>query len=133
MEGATDAEATGIARQTAESCGITSMDPEADAPGLALADATGTLTAGGIGAALASGHPYARSLGRFGRMVTDRYRALLAEFGGELGQAHGQFIAAMISGDLAPLETWLDARRGPDSFVRLFRAPSFGAEPDLVR
>ena len=42
MEGATDAEATAIARQAAESCGITSTDPEAGVPGLAFADVTGT-------------------------------------------------------------------------------------------
>jgi hypothetical protein len=133
MEGATDAEATAVARQTAESCGITDMDPEPGASGLALGDATGTLAAGDVHAALSSEHPYARSLGRFGRAVTMRYRALLAELDSEPGEAHGQFIAAMISGDLAPLETWLDARRGPGAFARLFRALSCDAEPDLVR
>jgi hypothetical protein len=39
----------------------------------------------------------------------------------------------MISGDLAPLEAWLDARHGPGSFARMFRAPTSGAEPGLVR
>ena len=102
-------------------------------PGLALADAMGTLTADGIEAALSSGHPYAWSLGRFGRTVTARYRALLAELDGDPGKAHGQFVAAMISGDLAPLETWLDARHGPGAFARLFRASSFDAVPELVR
>jgi hypothetical protein len=62
-----------------------------------------------------------------------RYRELLAELERDPGEAHGQFIAAMISGDLAPLEAWLDTRHGPDSFARLFRAPSFDAEPELVR
>jgi hypothetical protein len=133
MEGATDAEATSVARLTAESCGLRSMDPEPGAPGLALADTTGTLTAGGIAAALASAHPYARSLGRFGRTVTVRYRTLLAELDEDPGEPHGQLVAAMISGDLAPLEAWLDARHGPGSFARLFRAPSFDAEPGLVR
>jgi hypothetical protein len=97
------------------------------------ADATGTLTADRIEAALASGHPYARSVGRFGRTVTLRYRELLAELEGDPGEAHGQFLAAMISGDLAPLEAWLDIRHGRGSFARLFRAPSFDAEPGLVR
>jgi hypothetical protein len=72
MEGATDAEATAIARKAAESCGITSMDPEPAPPGLALADITATLTTGGIEAALSSGHHYTRSLGRFNRTVTAR-------------------------------------------------------------
>jgi hypothetical protein len=47
--------------------------------------------------------------------------------------AHSQIVAAMISGDLAPLEAWLDARHGPGSFTRIFRAPTSGAEPGLVR
>jgi hypothetical protein len=133
MEGATDAEAAAVARQTAASCGITSMDSELGVPGLALADATGTLRADGIEAALVSGHPYARSLGRFGRTVSARYRALLAGLDGEPGEAHGQFVAAMISGDLARLEAWLDGRHGPGAFARLFRAPSSAAEPEPVR
>jgi hypothetical protein len=133
MEGATDAEAAAVARQTAASCGITSMDSELGVPGLALADATGTLRADGIEAALVSGHPYARSHGRFGRTVSARYRALLAGLDGEPGEAHGQFVAAMISGDLARLEAWLDGRHGPGAFARLFRAPSSAAEPEPVR
>ena len=52
MEGATDAEATAVARQTAESCGITITEPEPGASGPALADTTGTITVGCIEAAL---------------------------------------------------------------------------------
>jgi hypothetical protein len=133
MEGATDAEATAIARQTAQSCGITVADSEADMPGLAFADITGTVAADGIEAALLPDHPYARSLGRFGRTVTLRYRALLSELDASLADAHGQIIAAVISGDLAPLEAWLDARHGPGSFARMFRSPGLADEPDLVR
>jgi hypothetical protein len=133
MEGATDAEATSIARQAAQSCGITSADVEAGLPGLVLADVTGTVTAGGIEAALLLDHPYARSMGRFGSAVTLRYRALLSELGVSPADAHSQIVAAMISGDLAPLEAWLDARHGPGSFTRMFRAPTSGAEPGLVR
>lgn len=95
MEGATDAEATSIARQAAESCGITGTDPDPGTPGLAFADATGTLTAAGTRAALSSRHPYARALGRFNRAVTARYRALLAELGGDPGEAHGHLVTAM--------------------------------------
>jgi hypothetical protein len=133
MEGATDAEATAIARQAARSCGITSMDPEPGLPGLALADATGTVTADGNVTALMSDHPYARSLGQFARTVTLRYRALLSELDAHPADAHGQIVAAMISGDLAPLEAWLDARHGRDAFARMFRAPSYDMEPGLVR
>jgi hypothetical protein len=133
MEGATDTEATAIARQAAQSCGITVADSEADVPGLAFADITGTVTADGIEAALLLDHPYARSLGRFGRTVTLRYRALLNELDASPADAHGQIITAMISGDLPPLEAWLDARHGSGSFARMFRAPSSGTEPGLVR
>lgn len=133
MEGATDAEATAIARQTAQSCGITVADSEADMPGLALADITGTVTANSIEAALLLDHPYARSLGRLGCTVTLRYRALLGELDASAADAHSQITAAMISGDLAPLQAWLDARHGPGTFARMFRAPSFGTEPELVR
>jgi hypothetical protein len=133
MEGATDVEATAIARQTAESCGIAVMNPELGMPGLAFADATGTVTASSIEAALSLDHPYARSLARFDRAVTARYRALLAELGSDPDEAHRQFIAAMIDGDLVPLEAWLDARHGPGCFARLFRTPSSDAMPELVR
>jgi hypothetical protein len=133
MEGATDAEATAIARQAAQSCGITGPELKASAPGLAFADATGTITAGGTEAAFLLDHPYAQSLGRFTRTVTLRYRALLSELDASPPDAHSQIIAAMISGDLAPLQAWLDARHGPGSFARMFRAPSSGAEPERVR
>jgi hypothetical protein len=133
MEGATDAEATAIARQAAQSCGTTGTDVEAGLPGPVFADVTGTVTAGGIEAALLLDHHYARSIGRFGRTVTLRYRALLSELGVSPADAHSQIVAAMISGDLAPLESWLDARHGPASFTRMFRAPTSGADPGLVR
>jgi hypothetical protein len=132
MEGATDAEATAITRQTADYTRITIMDPEPGVPGLAFADATGTLTAGGIKDALSSAHTYARSLGRFNRAVAARYQALLRDLATDPPEPHEQFVAAMISGDLAPLEAWLDARHGPESFARLFRAPSFDTVPELV-
>jgi hypothetical protein len=130
MEGATDAEATAIARQAARSCGITSMDLEPGLPGLVLADATGTVTAGNE---TASDHPYARSLGQFARTVTFRYRALLSELDAHPADAHDRIVAAMISGDLAPLEAWLDARHGPDAFARKFRAPSSDMEPSVAK
>jgi hypothetical protein len=133
MEGATDAEATALARQAAQSCGITGAVFGTGVAVPAFADVTGTVTTTDIEAALLSDHPYARSMGRFGRAVTLRYRALLSELGVSPADAHSQIVAAMISGDLAPLEAWLDARHGPGSFTRMFRAPTSGAEPGLVR
>jgi hypothetical protein len=133
MEGATDTEATAIARQAAQSCGITGAVFGTGVAGLAFADVTGTVTAEDIEAAFLLDHPYARSLGRFGRMVTLRYRALLNELGASPADAHSQIVAAMISGDLTPLEAWLDARHGLGTFTRMFCGPSPGAEPELVR
>src|SRR5260370_10645071 len=124
MEGATDAEATAVARQTASACGITVTDLEPGPHGVALADITGTLTTEDVEDALSSAHPYMRSLGRFHQAVTRRYRALLRELSGDSGELHEQIVMAMISGELPPLEAWLDARHGPGSFARLFRAPS---------
>ena len=130
---ATDAEATAVARQAAKDCGFTGTYPEASLPGPAFADVTGTVTADGIGAALWSDHPYARSVGRFGRTVTLRYQALLSELDASPADAHRQIVAALISGDLAPLQAWLDARHGPNSFARMFRAPSSDPALELVR
>jgi hypothetical protein len=76
---------------------------------------------------------YGINLGRFARTVTLRYRALLSELDASPADAHSQVVAAMISGHLAPLQAWLDARHGPGSFARMFRAPSSGAEPERVR
>lgn len=115
IEGATDAEATAIARKTAQSCGIAGTDLDAGLAGPAFADVTGTITAGDTEAALLPDHPHALSLARFARAVTLRYRALLSEFGASAANAHSQITAAMISGELAPLEAWLDARHGADS------------------
>jgi hypothetical protein len=131
MEGATDAEATVVAREIASACGITIMDLEPSPHGVALADISGTLTTEDVEDALSSAHPYMRSLGRFHQAVTRRYRALLRELSGESGELHQQIVMAMISGELLSLEAWLDARHDPGCFARLFRAPSFdlAAEP----
>jgi hypothetical protein len=133
MEGATDAEATAIAGQAAQSCGITGAPFGTGVAVLAFADVTGTVTASDTEAAFLLDHPYTRSLGRFGRAVTLRYRALLSELDASAASAHSQIVAAMISGDLAPLEAWMNARHGADTFARIFRAPAFVGEPELVR
>jgi hypothetical protein len=127
MEGATDAEATGIARQTADSSGISGTDLPEDMLVSAFADATGTLTADAVRAALASGHPYLRTIGSFSNAVTMRYQALLRDLADDPAGLHRRFVTAMASGGLAPLEGWLDARHGPGFFARRFRAPAFDA------
>jgi hypothetical protein len=58
---------------------------------------------------------------------------LLHELSGDAGELHGQFVTAMISGELLPLKAWLDARHGAGCFARLFRAPSLGMETQQVR
>jgi hypothetical protein len=132
MEGATDAVATAIARQTASAYGINLMSMEPSPHSMALADTMGALTADAIEDALSSAHPHTRSLGRFNQAVTNRYRALLRELSSDPSDLHEQFIMAMISGELLPLESWLDARHGPGCFARLFRAPSFDQAAELV-
>jgi len=132
MEGATDAEATAITRRAATEAGIVAMKPDPGLPGLAFADATGILTARRIMDAQGSAHPYARSLGRFNQAVTARYRAFLCELASDPAELHDLIVMAMTSGNRVPLEAWLDARRGPGCFARLFRAPSFGPEPKPV-
>jgi hypothetical protein len=127
MEGATDAEATAIARQTAQTCQISGADTGPGVTCLAFADLAGSVTANA--AALLLDHPYARSIAKFDFTVTRRYRALLGQLGDSPTDAHGQIVAAMISGDLTVLKAWLDARHGPGSFARMFRAPSYDSEP----
>jgi hypothetical protein len=124
MEGATDAEATTIARQAAAAAGITGMDGPAAVARYAFQDTTGALTPAAIEDARAAAHPYLRALAGFNRAVTGRYRALLRRLAEDPGELHQHFIAAMISGDLTGLEQWLDARHGPGCFARTFQAPA---------
>jgi hypothetical protein len=125
MEGATDTEATTIARHAAAAYGIASLDGPAAIAGPAFADTTGTLTADDVRRASIAGHPYLRALGGFGHAVTMRYRALLAELAKDPGDLHDQFVTAMISGDPTALHAWLDTRHGPSCFTSFFRAPGW--------
>jgi hypothetical protein len=122
MEGATDAEATTIARQAAALAGITGMaDPTSTAP-YAFEDTTGTLTPVAIEDAEASAHPYLRALAGFNCAVTERYGALVRLLADNPRELHRHFIMAMISGDLTRLEQWLDLRHGPGCFASTFKA-----------
>jgi hypothetical protein len=91
MEGATDTEATTIARQAAATAGITSMDGPACVARDAFADTTGTLTTTAIQDASAAAHPYLRALAGFNRAVTGRYRALLCQLADDPGELHQHF------------------------------------------
>jgi hypothetical protein len=127
MEGVTDVEATGIARQPADSGGISGTNLPEDMLASAFADATGTLTADAVRAALASGHPYLRAIGNFSRAVTMRYQALLRDLADDPAGLHRRFVTAMASGDMVSLEGWLNGRHGSGFFARRFRAPAFDA------
>jgi hypothetical protein len=130
MEGATDTEATAIARQAAVAAGMTGMDGPAWLARHAFADTTGTLTATAIEDIRAAAHPYLRALAGFNAAVTRRYRALLRRLADDdPGQLHQHFVTAMISGDLTGLEQWLDARHGPGCFARTFRSPAWNPAP----
>jgi hypothetical protein len=63
MEGATDAEATTIARMTATDAGISTMDGPPGIARYAYQDTTGTLASGAE--AMISPDPYLRALGGF--------------------------------------------------------------------
>jgi len=129
MEGATDTEATTIARQAAATAGITGMTGPAAVASHAFADTTGTLTPAAIEAASASAHPYLRALAGFNHDVTGRYRALVRQLADDRGELHQHLVTAMISGDLTELEQWLDTRHGPGCFATTFRSPARNSAP----
>lgn len=129
MEGATDTEATTIARQAAAIVGITGMAGLASVARHAFADTTGTLTPAAIEDARAAAHPYLRALAGFNRDVTGRYRALVRQLTDDQGELHQHLVTAMISGGLTELEQWLDARHGPGCFASTFRAPAWNSAP----
>lgn len=129
MEGATDAEATTIARQAAATAGITGMAGPAAVARHAFADTTGTLTPAAIEDASTAAHPYLRALAGFNHDVTGRYRALMGQLADDRGELHQHLVTAMISGDLTELEQWLDTRHGPGSFATTFRSPAWNSAP----
>lgn len=62
----------------------------------------------------------------YGRLVTAPYAVFLAEIGGPAAEElHSRVLLATLTGDLAPLERWLDKRYGPGEFVALFRSGSY--------
>jgi len=80
MEGATDTEATTIARMTATGAGISALDGPPDIAIYAYQDTTGTLTSSAL--AVPSPDPYLRALAGFHGAITWRYQNLTAELGG---------------------------------------------------
>jgi hypothetical protein len=130
MEGATDTEATTIARQAAVRYSIRELDGMPGLSSFTFADTTGTLTGDAIALACGSPHPFLQALGNFNQAVTIRYRRLLTQLADDPRELHQLIVASMISGDLGALRQKLDARNGPQTFERLFRAASYGEEWD---
>jgi hypothetical protein len=126
MEGATDTEATTIARITAADAGISTMDGPPGIARYAWQDTTGTLTSGAP--SMTSPDPYLRALSGFHHAITRPYQhftAALSALPGERGELHHLVVTAMVSGSLTALEAWLDARNGPRTFVSYFLSPAW--------
>ncbi|MFE2291895.1 hypothetical protein [Streptomyces sp. NPDC059452] len=135
MEGACDREARSITRQTAARFGVT--EPSGILDALAFRDVTGTLTkedAERVVEVPGSEEQtrYAAALSGYEKRVNRRYAHFLAEFTpGEESDCHTRLLAAIITGDVAGLEAWLDERHGPGTFMGLFRTPGY-FEPALT-
>jgi hypothetical protein len=125
MEGATDSEATAIARHGAETAGLTHMDGPTGVAAWAFLETTGIMSRDDLTAASRSAHPYTCNLSGFARTVTGPYRSLLAELADQPRELHDRIVEAMISGDLTHLERWLEHRHGTGCFATLFRAPTW--------
>lgn len=135
MEGACDKEARFITRQTAERFGVT--EPSDLLGALAFRDVTGTLmeedTRRAAGVLRSEEQTrYAAALSGYEKGVNRRYAHFLEEFApGEESECHTRLLAAIISGDLMALGTWLDERHGPGTFMGLFRTPGY-FDPNLT-
>lgn len=136
MEGATDREASSMARQAAHLVGMTEPD---GTDRYAYRDVVGRLTEDDLAhlpaereddAQRSTAEGFLGAMGSYARGVNGRYAAFLSEIGGtESGELHDHIAKAMISGSVASLSAWLDARLGPGAFAALFRSTSYGG-PD---
>ncbi|MEU0804347.1 hypothetical protein [Streptomyces sp. NPDC005970] len=129
MEGACDKEARIITRQAAGQFGVT--EPSDVLGALVFRDVTGTLMEEDAGRVVDVPESeeqtrYAAALSGYEKGVNRRYSHFLEEFApGEENECHTRLLAAMISGDVAALGTWLDERHGPGTFLGLFRTPGY--------
>lgn len=136
MEGATDTEATAIARRTAITAGLDHMDGPPSTSAWAFADTTGILQPAAIEQANRSANRYLKALGGFACAVTRRYQTLLTELADDHGQLHQLILTAMINGNLTGLKAWLnhdDDHQGehqhlPDCFSALFQARTWDGD-----
>jgi hypothetical protein len=119
MEGAFDREATAIVRKTADRMGITA--PADGIDHYAFLDATGDSRT-----APDTTDPWLDAMNGYPRAVTSPYAGFLAEVGGpDSGELHEMILTATLSGDLGPLQSWLDGWYGPGEFVALFRSGAY--------
>ncbi|WP_258534775.1 hypothetical protein [Streptomyces sp. PT12] len=134
MEGACDKEARAITRQMAENFGV--AEPSDVLGSLAFRDVTGRLTEEDAGRVVdipgsEEQTRYAAALRGYEKDVNRRYAHFLEEFApGEERECHTRLLTAIISGDVAELGAWLDARHGPGAFAGLFRTPEYFAPTD---
>ncbi|MEV5596024.1 hypothetical protein [Streptomyces sp. NPDC052496] len=136
MEGACDREARSVTRQIACGHGILASG---GTDGYAFRDVTGQLDSADV--AELTGLPdtgsetraYLASMGGYEANINARYRTFLKEIGGdEAEDLHSVILAAMISGDVAALSTWLDQRHGPSTFAALFMSQVYMGQMELV-
>ncbi|MBS2532216.1 hypothetical protein KGQ20_05475 [Catenulispora sp. NF23] len=121
MEGAFDREATAIASEAARAAGIACPAEGIDRH--AFLDATGNAAS-----PFEPGGPWLEAMSGYAKLVTAPYAAFLAEIGGPAAdELHAHIIRATLTGDLTPLERWLDTRYGPGEFVALFRSGSYAS------
>jgi hypothetical protein len=134
MEGACDREARRITRQAARQLGIGQPD---GIDRYAYRDVTGLLDRADVDAlaqpdmcdAVAPSPAAAAFLGAMGRYqagVNARYTTFLDEIGCDEAEGlHTTVLAAMVTGQLAALCSWLRERRGPKAFAGLFLSPTY--------
>ncbi len=140
MEGATDREASAIARQAAQRAGVT--EPAGGVDRFTFRDVTGRLSGDDLTHLPARQAPaeqrtagrqdFLAALAAYARGVNNPYHAFLVDIGGsDADDLHDVIVSTMISGRLAPLGSWLDQRYGLGAFSALFRAVSYrGPEPE---
>ncbi|MFE7639744.1 hypothetical protein ACFU7Z_37530 [Kitasatospora sp. NPDC057518] len=131
MEGATDREARVISAAVADRLGLAERIAAADR--LAFRDTTGRLEPSDFDHAEPGvATRFHLAMAGYEHGVGARYQRFLADMGGpEADTLHALIIAAVISGNLFGLSSWLDQRHGPEAFRRTFRSSAYsGPDPD---
>jgi hypothetical protein len=131
MEGATDREARTIAAAVADRLDLAERIASPDQ--VAFRDTTGRLKPSDFDDVDPDvANRFHLAMSGYERGVGARYQRFLAEMAGtDADTLHTLIIAAVISGDLSGLMSWLDERHGPEAFRRTFRSPAYtGPDPN---